>query len=170
MSMNWIVNTLKGRSKNFDVVDREIDSALEQHAEEGMNNYYNKTGREIQANWNQIQKEIRNGPGLLSTEEHWEDFDQGLGALPSVAEGFKTGKMYDVDGPTYTVFYFEPTGETEVVDENKDTKFLGAPYVIGETYQLPDLETGKTNYTRAEKRDPDVELKEPLERPSEKFY
>jgi len=168
--MEWIVDKLTGRSKNFDVLDREIDSALEQHAEEGMSHYYGRTGQEIQTNWNRIQEEIRNGPGLLSTDKRSADFEQGLGALTMIAEGFKTGKMYEVDGSTYTVFYLEPTGETEVVSENEDTKFLGADYVIGETYQFPDLETGKSNYTRAEKREADADLEETLERPSEKFY
>ncbi len=170
MDARQVIDALSGRQKSFEPIDRDLDHALEQQAEDGMNLYYGDTGNEIQANWQQIQSEMKKGPGHLKKNGKSIDVAEGLGLLPLTAEGVKRGKMYDVDGSVYSVFYIEPSNDTEVVANEEGANFIGTPYVIGETYQIQDSEIGDVNFTRAEKRSPKVDPKQPLERPSEKFY
>jgi len=162
MSLEKVINILAGRPKNYDILDRDTSNALEKHAHERMNDFYSSVGEKTSTDWTDIEHEMYQGPGTLKTSEDSYDFAEGLGLMPFNPSIFQ-GQQYEVDEGRYSIFYFEPSNDTVVVEETRDQKLLASEYVLGETLNFSNLNNGYTNYTFAELRKPE----EPLERPLE---
>lgn len=162
MSLENIINVLAGRPKRYEILDREVETRLQSHAREHMEEIYGVIGAETGSDWRDIEHEISKGPGTLKHGDELHDFAEGLGRM-SYTANMPEGSVYEVNEDNYTVFYFEPFTSTEVVEENSEARFLGSPYVLGETLEFSNLDNENRNYTFAELRQPKEPLRKPLQ-------